>query len=453
MNIQPPIGRVPGAVPLIGHAVPLLRDPLRLLRELPRHGDLVELRVGPARLLVVCDPGLLHQALVEDRTFDKGGPFYESARRTTGNSLATCTHDEHRRQRRMIQPLFTRERIARYASVMSEEIAAVTGSWCDGQTIEVLDHMKTITSRCAIRTMFSTLAKPTAKLMADDLNIIMLGIWRRSIIPARVDRLPLVGNRAFDRALARFWRVIEETIVEYRTEGAARGDLLSLLMESQDAPDTAGGGQVRFSDREIRDQITTFFIGGVNTAAEPMAWALHLLARHPEFARRLCDETDTVLDGATASYDDLPKLELTRRIITETMRLYPPVWIVTRTATADARLGGHRIPAGSTLVLSPYVIHHRADLYPDPERFDPDRWLPDGGTARPPHSYLPFVEGARKCIAHDYAAVEATLALASIAARWTLEAVPGSTATPQPKASLPPGPTLMRVKSRKGGTI
>ncbi|MFD7491118.1 cytochrome P450 [Streptomyces sp. NPDC059832] len=236
-------------------------------------------------------------------------------------------------------------------------------------------------------------------------------------------------------------------IAERRADGTDHGDLLSALVAARDLEDGGRG----MTDAEISDTILTVFLAGTETTASTLAWALDLLARHPEIEQRLHTEVDTVLRGNPASHADLPRLELTERIITETLRLYPSAWFLTRTVTHDTHLGGHPLPAGTSVAYSPYLIHHRPDLHTDPETFDPDRWDPQRPQA-PRNAFIPFATGARKCIGNTFAMTEATLALATITARWSLKHLPGQPPVrPVLGASFGPGRLRMHATPRPRG--
>ncbi|QRX96699.1 cytochrome P450 [Streptomyces noursei] len=191
----------------------------------------------------------------------------------------------------------------------------------------------------------------------------------------------------------------------------------------------------------MRDTILTAFLAGTGTTASILARSLDLLARHPEIEQRLHAEVDTVLSGNPATHADLPRLELTERIITKTLRLYPSAWFLTRTVTHDTHLGRRPLPAGTGIVYSPYLIHHRPGRYPDPETFAPDRWDPEH--PQPPRNrFIPFATGARKCIGDTFATTEAVLSLATITARWSLKHLPGHRQTrPHPGSVVRTGRT------------
>lgn len=431
-------------MPLLGHTLPWLRDPLRFLASLPARGDLVRIRIGPIRAIVVCAPELVRQVLLNDRVFDKDGPLYDRIREVLGDGLPTCPHSQHRRQRRLVQPAFHPARLPGYARVMTDNIAEVTGSWRDGQVLDVFPEMMTLTARIAVETMFSGELPPAVLgALLDDFDTVLAGIYTRTLTPPSLDKLPFVGSHRYERARLRLQAIIGRVITERRASGADHGDLLSMLLAARDATDGQG-----LSDTEIMDQAIVFFLAGSETTAITLAWAVHLLARHPEVEHRLHAEVDAVLAGAAASVDDLPKLDLTGRVLTETLRMYPPAWILIRTTTTGTRLGGHRIPAGSIIAYSPYLLHHRPDLYPAPDRFDPDRWI-DKHTPQPSRETLiPFSGGPRKCIGDTFALTEATLALATLTARWRLRLLSGQHVHPARSTVLRPRGLRMRATAR-----
>ncbi|MGW2819003.1 cytochrome P450 [Streptomyces sp. NPDC001415] len=443
-----PIPTAPGALPLLGHLVPLLRDPLGFLTGLPQQGDLLEIRLGPLPVLVACDPVLTGQILRDDRTFDKGGPVFDRGREVVGNGLVSCPHADHRRQRRLLQPAFHPARLPGYARSATARAAEATGSWQDGQILDVVPVMQQLIAGITIDTLFSTTAPPEVFTRAlADLNTVVHSLSVQMALPTPLNRLPTPGNRRYHRARARLPRTLHRIVTERRATGIDHGDLLSMLLAAHD-PDSGPAGQT-LTDAEITDQIITFFLAATETTASALASALYLLGQHPEIEARLHAEVDSVLNGRPASHADLPRLDLTGRILTETLRLWPPVSFLTRRCTADTRLGPYRIPAGQTVVYSPYLIHHQADLYPDPGRFDPDRWTPDNPAPPRREAFLPFAGGARKCIGDRFATNTATLTLATIATRWRLQTLPGVRVRPTTNGpALSPGGLRMRSRAR-----
>ncbi|MFG1795821.1 cytochrome P450 [Nocardia sp. NPDC049149] len=438
-----PIATAPHRLPLLGHLVPLLRDRLGFLSSLPAHGDLVRIGIGPLTAVVVCDPDLTQQVLRHDRVFDKGGLLVDIGKEMMGEGLATCPYAGHRRLRRLVQPAFHPDRIAGYAPMMSRRITAMTESWCDGQVVDINAEMRTLTAAMTAEALFTrSIPEQVRDQLLDDIGAFVDGAIVQALMSRWLRRLPISGNRAHRRTIVGAHATLAEVIAERRAAGVDHGDLLAALLTARDSDGS------RLSDAEVRDQVVTFFLAGTESTAAVLAWTLHLLDRHPDIAERLHTELDAVLAGRPARYEDLPQLPLTGRIITEALRLWPPVWLVTRVLREDTELGGHRLTAGTTILYSAYLIQRRGDLYPDPERFDPDRWDPATTTPPPRNAMVAFADGARKCIGDNFAITEATLTLASVAARWQLHSLPGDDIKPASSSGLQPKRLRMRATAR-----
>jgi cytochrome P450 len=429
-----------GALPVIGHALPLLRSPLEFLRGLPAHGDVVQIRLGSRRVAIVCDPQLTHTVLVQDRIFDKGGPLYERAREIIGNGVVTCPSSEHRRQRRLMQPAFHHARLPFYAQVMSDRITAVIDGWRDGQVLDVVKEMQSITSRVLLSAMFGTnLSDAKFAEFEEDIDTLTSGVYLRMIMPGIFGRLPVPGNRRYQLAVERIRRTPAEALAQLRTGKPGEGE--SLMSRLLSARDEEGDGQ-GMSEKELIDQAVTVFGAGIETVATTLTWALHLVSRHPEVAKSLAAEASCGVARTTATWDDLPRLAYTRCVITEALRMYPPAWFFTRMASSDTRLGDYVIPAGTTLAYSAYLIGHLPALYAEPERFDPSRW---SASAEPPrNAFIAFGGGARKCIGDEFGMTQAVLVLASIMKRWQVHAQPGNGHLPKPRVML--WPKALRLK-------
>jgi cytochrome P450 len=427
-----------GALPVLGHALRFIRDSRGFLSTLAGAGDLVWIRLGRSRALVVCDPELTRRVLVNDRVFEKGGPFVDRLREFIGESVSTCPRAEHRRQRRLMQPAFHHSRLAGYAKLMGEQIADVISDWRDGQVLDVYASMQDITTRITARTLF---ASPASGAVVDDardaLNEIVAGAGRRMLLPPSLAKLPTPGKRRYDRARTRIRELTDALIADYRGAGVDHHDLMSMLLG---ATDDSGGS---WSEQEISDQVVTLFLGGVETVASTVGWALCLLAQDPEIQERLHREVAAASGDRAPAYEDLPRLVLCRNVIMEALRIYPPGWLLTRRTAAGCELGGHAIPAGTDVIYSPYLLQHRADLFPDPERFDPDRW--DGHRPGRSPAFIPFGDGPRKCIGDTLTMVEAPLILASVVARWRLHPVEPHVRSKQ-RVSLLLTPRNLRVR-------
>ncbi|WP_110946301.1 cytochrome P450 [Streptomyces avicenniae] len=442
----------PGGLPLLGHALPLLRDPLAFISSLSGYRGLVRVRLGPTSAVVVCDPDLTRHVFLNDRVYDKGGPIYERIREVIGDGLSTCAYPLHRRQRRLCQPSFHPARLTGYSAVFARASRLKAASWHDGDVLDITQEMMTLTTRATMETMFSgALPAETMSRALSDTAVVVSAFFRRMMTPAALRGVPTPGKRRYDHARHRLSATIEGIIAERRADPTDHADLLSTLVGAVD--EESQDGQRQLSDGELADEALTFFLGGMETTAITLAWALHLLATHPDVQQRLRAETDGVLAGGDLDAAHLPSLGLATRVVTEALRLYPPAWMMTRRLRQDAELGGVRLASGSTLVLSPYLLHRRGDLFPDPDRFDPDRWLdaqPDRAT------YIPFGAGPRKCIGDQFALNEAVLALTAVVARWKLSPVGEEPFRPKVETSLSSRGLLLRVADRRqddaGGT-
>ncbi len=436
---------VPGGLPALGHGVRLLRDPLPFLASLPELGAMCRIRVGSQSVVVVSDPALTWLILADDRTFDKGGPFYDRSREIAGDGLGTCPHSRHRRQRRLCQPAFRSQRMHGYTEIMTSAIAETVRTWDEGRIIDLGSEMSVMTFGVATETMFSTaVPESVRRRVAADLGEIAGGLFRRTMMPPAVSRLPTPDNRRYAAITRRVRDLAGSVIADRRADGADGGDLLSSLLSARDLD--GSGAVTAFTDEELIDQVFTFFLAGAETSAGCITWALHLLDRNPDVLRRVHDEVDAVLGGRAAAPGDLPALPLLGRVVTETLRLYPPVWLVTRLVTEDTRLEGILLPAGTMVAVSPYLLHRRAGLYDNAADFVPDRWV-DVAPNRMP--YLPFGAGARSCIGQQFGLTEVVLALATITAHWCLSS---STGRPVPMAltQLPtPKGVRMRLTQRQ----
>jgi pentalenene oxygenase len=415
-------GTAPGAWPLIGHAWPLARRPWEFFSTLSQHGDLMELRVGPQRVFVPCHPELLRQVLADDRTFDKGGIVYDGARQILGNGLVACPHASHRRQRRLLQPAFTRGQLAHYGPAVEREVTALSDSWRTGQVIDVYPVLYRLALRSLIRSLFSVPAQDrTVEVIQHSLEVLMSGVARRMFTPGWMHRLPTPGNKRYNEAERALHAEIDRLIGEFRRSNADGASLLSLMSATRDEDGGAG-----LSDAEIHDEVIGMLHAGSETTAMVLTWTLHRLVRHPDVQRRLQEEADGVLAGRPASYDDIPGLRYAGRVFTEALRIYPPAWAFTRTVTSATELAGRTLPPGTTIVCCSLATHNYPGLFSEPAEFDPDRWLP-GRPETPSRSALTtFGLSARRCIGDSYAMNEAVLALATFAGRWQFAMAPGS---------------------------
>ncbi|MGC0419480.1 cytochrome P450 [Embleya sp. AB8] len=425
--------------PLLGSAVPLVRDPLGFFGSLRSRGPVVTIRIGPQTMYVVNDPALVRQVLVDQaHSFDKGRQ-YDKLRPWWGNGLANSEGDFHRRQRRLMQPAFHRRQIAAYVPAMREVAEERIGAWPSGRTIALDEELYALTLSMVLRNLFAVAVEERhlATLQAA-LPVILDGVlWRCLDTTELLEKLPLPANRRFAAALADMHTTVDTVIARHAGGGA---DLLTMLREARD-PDTGEA----MSPQQVHDEVITVLMTGAETTRSTLSWVCHELGRHPEMQRRVQAEVDDVLAGQPVQADQLDRLPYTRSVITETLRAYPVVWLLTRRALTDVRLGPFRIPAGAAVCYVPHAVQHDPAWYPDPDRFDPDRFStgqtsPAGCPAsrRPRDTFVAFGAGIHSCIGEPLAWAQAITILATLAQRWTLTPAPHTRVRPAARMLLLP---------------
>ncbi len=392
---------------------------MKLARE---YGDLPHFRLGSFPVYLLNHPDLVREVLVTRQSNFIKSRALQRARVLLGEGLLTSEGDFHKRQRRLVQPAFHRDRLEAYAAVMSDYAARVRERWTDGSTVDVAAEMMRLTLAVVGKTLFSADVESEASEIGEALTTV-LKMFNLLMMPFSeyLEKLPLPSMRRFEKARARLDATIYGLIEERRASAEDRGDLLSMLLLAQDEEDQGGG----MSDKQVRDEALTLFLAGHETTANALTWTWYLLSQNPECERRLHQELDAVLGGRAAQASDLPALRYTEMVVTEAMRLYPPAWAIGRMSIEPFDLGGVEIARGSILIASPYVTHRDPRWFPDPERFDPDRWTPAAREARPRFSYFPFGGGARVCIGERFAWMEGVLVLATLAQEWRLRLAPG----------------------------
>jgi cytochrome P450 len=444
MRAQIPL--VPGGQLVLGHALEFGRDPLALLQRAREHGDVVRVRFGPIHVYVLNSPEAIRDALVSQaRKLEKGLNFGR-VKRLIGNGLVMAEGEDHQRQRRLMQPAFHRAQIAGYLGTMREVAVPRISAWRDGETLAFDREMRSVTLTVLTRTLLSSDVGSEAIDEIERLLRVLLSELVARGIAANVPGLgwvPTRSNRRFSAAHRRLNVLLGGIIDGYRA-GAEHDGLVSIFMSARD--DDTGAGM---SGRQLRDEATTLVIAGSETTGNTIAWACYLLATHPEFQLRLHDEVRQVLaSDAVPDYQALARLPFTRAVITETLRLYSPVWILPRRALADVELGGHLVPKGSRMLFSPYSLNRDARLHRDPDRFDPDRWATDYARSDLRASFFPFGQGIRNCIGEGFAWTESTLLLSAIADRWHLRLADGADVHPVLSSTLVPSELPIIVTRR-----
>jgi cytochrome P450 len=420
--------------------------PIRFLtRMTSTYGDIVYFRAARRDIYLFNDPESIQQILVTHQNSFHKGLALQRTKNLLGEGLLTSEDELHLRQRRMIQPMFHRQRIAGYAGTMVSLAEYLAGDWQDGATLDVHAEMTHLTLLIVAKTLFDTDVESEAGEIGQVVTTLITNFTRTlgPLADLRL-RLPLPATKRILAARERLEAGIEAMIAERRA-GGDRGDLLSMLIAAQDEEDQ----QHRMSDKQVRDEVLTLFLAGHETTANALTWALYLLSQNPAAARQLHTELKQVLNGRSPTYEDVEALSYTRMVLSEAMRLYPPAWILTRTAMEDVEIGGYLIPKGSTVLSSQWVVHHNGRYYPEPLKFDPERWTPENAAARPKMAYFPFGGGTRVCIGESFAWMEGILLLATLAQKWEMHLEPGFPVELLPEITLRPKYGMrMQLKKR-----
>ena len=429
------------------HVLALKRNRLEFLQRMARYGDVSYVRIGPQPVFLFRHPDAIKDVLVtQHRNFIKGRGL-QRAKRLLGEGLLTSEGAFHLRQRRLAQPAFHRQRIAGYADVMAAYAERAAARWHDGQETDIAEEMMRLTLAIAGKTLFDADVEDEAEEIGEALTA-ALEMFSLALLPGAelMDRLPLPHTRRFNRARARLDDVVYRMIDERRASGEDRGDLLSMLMLARDVE---GDGSA-MTDEQIRDEAMTILLAGHETTANALAWTWDLLGRHPQAEARLQAEADAS-GSRTLGMDDVTRLPYTRMVLAESMRLYPPAWVVGYRAVDDCTVAGWHVPARSLCVMSQFIVHRDARWFPDPERFDPDRWSADRQAERPRFAYFPFGGGPRQCIGEQFAWTEGVLLLATIARKWRVRPLRPAMAEPYPVFTLRPKDGVpVRLERRPG---
>ena len=424
----------PRSTPMSALPFGLRRDPLAFISGLARaHGDISHIVAAGEHVVLLNHPQLVKDVLVTNQRLFHKGRGLERARRLLGDGLLTSEGETHLRQRRLIQPAFHKERIASYAVAMTEYADRVQHAWTDGASIDVAEEMMRLTLRIVGRTLFDADVEAQARDVGEALTNVLASFWTTMLpFPDLLEKLPIPVLARGKAARARLDAIIYGLIAERRKRPGDRGDLLSMLLLAQDEEQGGRG----MTDQQVRDEAMTIFLAGHETTANALAWTWYLLSQSRDAEARLHDEIDRVLGGRMPTVADLPQLSFVEQVITESMRLYPPAWIVGRRAVTPYTVGAFTLPARTLVLMSPYVLQRDARFFPDPEVFRPERWTPEFKQSLPPFAYFPFGGGTRRCIGESFAWMELVLVAATIAQRWRLHLEPGHPVVPQPVVTL-----------------
>ncbi len=448
----------PAGLPFVGNLFDAWRDPLRLFMQVSRdHGDVVGMRFGPYRYCLVNDPEAIHHVLVgNNRNYTKSRN-YEGLKLILGEGLVTSEGELWRRQRRLAQPAFHREKLAGFARTMAEETGAMLEEWSGlapgAHTLDVHVEMMKLTLKIVARTLFSTVVGAEADAVGGAIAIALRHAedYAESLVPVP-PWLPTPSNLRFKRAVRTLDELVFRIIDLRRKSGVDEGDLLAMLMAATDdeAPGSAGG----MSDTQLRDEVMTIVMAGHETTANALTWTLYLLSKHPAVERRLHEEVAGVLGDRPPRMEDLPRLAYTSMVLQESMRLFPPVWAFERQAIEADVIAGYDVPKGGIVAVCPYALHRHPRYWDNPEGFDPERFTPERTEARPRYAYLPFGGGPRQCIGNGFALMEAQIILSMIVQRQRLALIRGFEVALEPVVTLRPRHGMpMTLDPRRGPTV
>lgn len=402
------------------------------------YGDLVHSTIFGRHIYQLNHPALIEDFLIKDAAKHHRGIVMKRAKVVLGEGLLTSEEPLHMRQRRLAQPAFLRQRIAVYGEVIGLNAASISERWQSGEVRDLHEDMLELALRIVGKCLFDldVQSREEIKKISSAVDAFM-AFLPLAILPfsEQIQKLPLPVMKRIRKGQADIDAIIYAMIRERRQSPGDRGDLLSMLLEAVDSEDSSG----RMTDRQVHDECLTIMLAGHETTANALSFALWLLARHPEIQMRLHEEALRVLGRRTATADDYSRLSYTTQVFSEAMRLYPPVWVIARTCVQPYEIAGYSIARGSVLIAPQYVVHRDPRFYPDPLRFDPDRFASDKRD-RPRFAFFPFAAGSRQCIGEGLAWMEGVLSLATIVRDWRLSTPPNapSEIEVQPAISLRP---------------
>jgi cytochrome P450 len=420
------------------------RDPLQTFSALSRqYGHVVRFK-GLWTAYQLTHPRDIEHVLQTNQQNYRKGKLYAEGKSSMGNGLLLSEGDFWRRQRRLAQPAFHRPRIAGFVKIMADSTEAMLDQWQEYErnerSFDVVSEMKQLALRIVGRALFSTELDGDVKIIGRTMEIGRAHFMRRMYQVVRLPvSVPTRRNRLYLQAIREAEAIIYRIIAEHRRQSeTTQHDLLSMLMEARD--EETGESM---SDRQLRDEALTIMTAGHETTAVALSWTWYLLSQHEEAERKLHAELSSVLGGRTPTFEDLPSLRYTLMIIEEALRLYPPAWVIGRTAIDDDEVSGYRVEKGSEVLLSPYLTHHHPDFWEEPERFIPERFAPDKSATRMRFAYYPFGGGSRLCIGNNFALIEAQIVLATIAQKYRLRLSDGCTVEHEASFTLHPRKNIM----------
>ncbi len=431
----------------LGHLFSFQQDGIGFLKKIAsEYGDIVHFKIGPIRIVLLNHPDLIKEVLSKHhRNFIKGRPL-EMAKEILGEGLLTSEGEFHDRQSRIIQPAFHRKMLESYSSSITEYATRLMNGWQNGMQADIMKEMMKMSTSIAGKTFFNIDLEREAPQINEALTTAS-SLFGRISVPFSewLLKLPLPGTIKFLKAKALLDETIYSIINDRKRSGIDNGDLLSLLLRAQNDKTMEGG----MSDRQIRDEALTLFLTAFDTTSIALTWTWYLLFQNPEAEAELHKELNSVLNGRVPTAEDLNQLKFTRMVLGESMRLYPPVYLIAREAVEEFAIDKYILPSGTLILMSPYLIHRDPRFYSDPETFNPFVWDKISYNENSKYQYFPFGAGPRSCIGQHFAWMEGILVLATIAQSWRLELVPDRPVKLQQRINLrPKGGMIMKLHRR-----
>jgi cytochrome P450 len=441
-----------------------IHDPINTLSNIAReYGDISYFKLGREHVYLINNPEYIEKVLIYDHRNFKKGKRLQTAKAVLGEGLVTSEGEFHNRQRRLIQPIFHPKQIMAYSDTMTDYATRVRDMWKDGDTVDVSEEMMRLTLRIICKSVLNYDIESEARQVGKALTTVRKYSKRlQSPIGHVLDKIPILpAVRGAREAKKELDSLMNQMIADRRRQeqdynnnvkSHDEDDLLSRLMQAQDSDSpnnilaSSNNNEEKMSDKQVRNEVITIFIAGHETTANALTWTFYLLSQNQDVEKKLHDEINSVLGDSIGnnvgsripSADDIPKLQYTEKVLRESMRLYPPVWTIGRHVENDYPVGEYTIPAGSSILMSQYVMHHNPRYYEEPEQFNPDRWTEEFKTHLPRFCYFPFGGGIRGCIGETFAWMEGILIIATIAQKWTMRLLPSQRIKLDPAITLRP---------------
>ena len=419
------------------------RDPIGLLtRTAEKNGDICYFKFGPWRAYLLNHPDLIQEVLSgQPQNFHKE-PALQITKSILGEGLLNSEEELHKRQRRLIQPAFHRQRVATYGEIMVEKALGISRDWKDGQTLDMNEQMMHTALAIVGKALFGVNLEDEAADIDQALGRAMRVFkdWMYRPFPSLWQKFPFPKTLRVRRARRKLDKTVFKMIAEHRQRGTDNGDLLSMMLFGEDRE-----GGAPMGDAQVRDEAMTILLAGHETVGNALTWTWYLLSQNPEAEKKLHEELDRVLGGRPPHLNDIANLRYTEMVFAESMRLLPPAWALGYIAIRDTKIGGYDVPKGSVVNMIQYVMHRDRRYWEDPEKFIPERFTPEAKAARPRFAYFPFGGGPRQCIGEPFAWMEGVLVLASLARRWAARPAAGYKLELFPSITLRPKRGLAMV--------